>query len=522
MNYTHEFKRGTAPRTIWSHTIKPLQVSITSLLIGALAQGCGLSPYCLQCTEGGALPRDATVQDVATPDARGDGSMCVPSDAAELCNGVDDDCDGTIDEGFDLSSDLAHCGRCENACAEPNAELACRAGACVRTQCQEGFRDLDPEAPGCEYRCPVFPPAEQEECNGIDDDCDGRADEPERLRTPPGDLCRATESTPCAGTRPVCATRGMVTGWFCEYPAGVEYDRNVPNGIALEETRCDGVDNDCDGSTDEPFATLGRACSNDRAGACRDEGTIRCDPMDPARVVCDLRGGVDPVAGAPRPEVCNGVDDDCNGTVDDSDPADPARVREDMVRVRRGALDFWIYRHEASRPDATAARAGDLATRSCSRPGVLPWTNVGFDAAAAACAAAGLRLCTGAEWQAACEGAAASAYPYGSSYDPLRCNGGDRDAIPGGLVDHAVAPTGALAMCASADGALDLSGNVKEWTRDTREMTPAPMPRPIYVVRGGSFESPERGLTCQTDLSRATSDTALASLGFRCCSDRAP
>jgi hypothetical protein len=42
------------------------------------------------------------------------------------------------------------------------------------------------------------------------------------------------------------------------------------------------------------------------------------------------------------------------------------------------------------------------------------------------------------------------------------------------------------------------------------------------VVRGGSFESPRLGLTCQTDLSRATADSVLGGLGFRCCSDEAP
>jgi hypothetical protein len=498
------------------------RITVISLLLSLFTLACGWSPYCIECTEGGASMDASTVDgganDGAHDGANADRVNCIPSDADELCNGMDDNCDGRVDEGFDLSRDLLNCGACGNACSQPNAELECRMGACVLTRCQEGFLDVDPMMAGCEYRCPVFPPADREECNGIDDNCDGRIDEAENLREPPGDLCRTTPGTICAAVRPVCATRMAGTTWYCDYPMGVEFDRNVPNGIVAEETRCDGADGDCDGVPDDSFATLGRACSNELQGACRDEGTIRCDPMDATRTRCDLTGGIDPVPGAPMAETCNGVDDNCDGTVDNSDPMDPARVREDMVNIRRGALNFWIYRYEASRPNASSTSAGDATARSCSRAGVRPWTNVGYTAAAAACAGAGLRLCTGAEWQAACEGAMATAYPYGANYEAATCNGGDRDAVPGGMVDHSVANTGELAMCRSSDGVMDLSGNVKEWTNDSRDMSVPP----IYVVRGGSYESPERGLTCQTDLSRARSDTALPSLGFRCCSDTAP
>jgi iron(II)-dependent oxidoreductase len=96
----------------------------------------------------------------------------------------------------------------------------------------------------------------------------------------------------------------------------------------------------------------------------------------------------------------------------------------------------------------------------------------------------------------------------------MTCNGGDRMTVPAAL------PTGSLAMCTSTDGALDMSGNVKEWTNDRQGMTSSGSP--IYVIRGGSFESPEDGLTCQTMLSQATSDTLLPSLGFRCCSSTPP
>lgn len=47
---------------------------------------------------------------------------------SESCNDQDDDCDGQIDEGFDISSDRANCGSCGQACS--NDELCC-AGVCL-------------------------------------------------------------------------------------------------------------------------------------------------------------------------------------------------------------------------------------------------------------------------------------------------------------------------------------------------------------------------------------------------------
>jgi hypothetical protein len=490
--------------------------------LGLGLSGCALDPYCLGCLEpdGAVEPIDAgTDGESEVRDAqRADRWVCVPTGASEVCDGIDDDCDGRIDEDFDRMSDPRHCGACGNECRYENGEGRCEAGRCVFVSCLPGYVDLDGN-PGCEYACPVFP-VRSEDCNGFDDDCDGAIDEPEDLPPAPLDLCRTTPGTPCAGVVPVCTSRAGRTTWYCDYPREVEFDPLVPNGIALEETRCDGYDGDCDGLRDESFEGLGTACDNGGRGACRDEGVIVCDPRDPTRTICDLSVPPDPVPGAPSPEVCNGIDDDCDGTVDNSDPSDPRRVRDDMVHVVVGGLDFWIYRHEASRPDATATSAGRSSARACGRGGVLPWTSVGHDEAAAACRAAGHRLCTGAEWQAACEGAARTRFPYGNTYEPSTCNGAARDAIPGGPIDSRMEPTGTLSGCRSSSEVFDLSGNAKEWTEDPRGTTSGG--RTIYVVRGGSHESPEFGLTCSTDLSRVTGDTLLPTLGFRCCDDDGP
>ena len=499
--------------------MKRLLIALALSFSSTAFAGCNVEPYCISCPDPNGepdasvafdAPNDANQRD--TPFIPPDAQTCVPLGEDELCNLADDNCNGVVDEGFDFTTNPLHCGGCGQACRFPNSEATCVDSDCVLGECLPGFIDNDTD-PGCEYRCPIFPTM-TEQCNGIDDDCDGLIDEPEDLPAPPSDLCRSTPGTPCAGVTPTCTARAGVTTWFCNYGAGVEFDPIVPNGIVLEETRCDGQDGDCDGLRDEAFADLNGTCDNSARGACRDGGVVRCDPADVTQTVCDLSVAPNPAVGAPSAELCNGVDDNCDGTVDNSDPSDPARIRDDMVHVVRGGRDFWIYRQEASRPDATMTALGASAARSCSSPNVRPWTGVGFADATAACTAAGLRLCTGAEWQSACAGASTTTYPYGAMYSATMCNGADRVAM------SVVLPTASVAMCRSTEGALDMSGNVKEWTNDARGTSGSG--RTIYVVRGGSFDSPELGLTCGTDLSRATSDTILPTLGFRCCSNTAP
>ncbi len=504
-----------------------MRVAVVLALLLAVT-GCELNPYCLNCLgPGDGGDSDDGGDDGGGPDGSidggtdggTDGGSCIPID--EACNGLDEDCDDLIDEDFDLDTDPLNCGQCGESCLVPNAEVECVAGECGIVDCLPGFANLDDGEPGCEYQCPVFPTT-TEQCNGLDDDCDGEEDEVAELPPPPdpSSVCRVTSGTPCQGVTLVCDKRNGLGTWFCDYSDEVEFDPAVPNGVVAEETKCDGFDGDCDGVADDFFGDLGDDCDDGNLGLCRDEGLVVCDPTDDSQTICDFDLGANPTPGAPFAEVCNNIDDNCDGVIDNSDPLDPARIIDDMVNIDPpGPLDFWIYRYEASRVDASDTDAGVLTTRACSQEDVLPWTTVGYDAAAEACDDAGFRLCSAEEWLAACEGVAANLYPYGTSYEAATCNGADFDPIPGLPVDHILQPTGEMAMCVSADGIEDMSGNVKEWTNDPQGMSGG---FTIYTTRGGSYESPALGLTCATVLSQARADTALPTLGFRCCSDTAP
>src|SRR5207249_4732696 len=79
-------------------------------------------------------------------------------------------------------------------------------------------------------------------------------------------------------------------------------------------------------------------CADKGIGACQGKGKFVCDSSK-ASAVCQITTP----GAAPGTEVCDGLDNNCDGIVDNSDPTDPARVKDPMVAVSGGGLTGTVY-----------------------------------------------------------------------------------------------------------------------------------------------------------------------------------
>ncbi len=423
---------------------------------------------------------------------RGGTLQCIGSfPMPESCDAADNDCDGSTDEGYLLMSDPMHCGDCATSCAKPNARGVCAAGTCQIAACLRGYWDIDGMVDtGCEYACEL---RGAEICNGLDDDCDQDVDED---LTPPS-ICPSVGQ--CAGSTAACMGRDR---WRCVFDATVSTNER---GEIVPETTCNGQDDDCDGIADDSFDDKGERCTRG-LGECQTAGVQACNATGDG-LECTA-----PMPPDPGVETCNGRDDDCDGRLDEDVP-------DAWVRI---APTLEIYQYEASRPDSTGTTSGAMDHRPCSTPNRVPWVNVTYGEATAACAAIGARLCSEAEWQSACVGQTSCVFSYATACGVAAnntCNGNPYDADPSRPFDQdALYPTASFAQCYTpwngGDRVYDLSGNVKEWT-----LARSPGVNPL---RGGAYTNPIDGLRCDHDFEIGSDTFLFPDVGFRCCRTVAP
>ena len=175
--------------------------------------------------------------------------------------------------------------------------------------------------------------------------------------------------------------------------------------------------------------------------------------------------------------------------------------------------DFLLYleehgnecgAHPCMYVDEPGSRIHDQGNSYSIQPGYEdhPVVQLTFHGAEAFCEARGAHLCGDADWEAACSGGG-RAYPYGSDYDPLACNGID-------LEQEEPVEVGSLPNCVgAADGLYDMSGNVYEWTAACADGP--------CLIRGGSFDKPAETLRCDSDHEMEGPSGHRADLGVRCC-----
>ena len=256
---------------------------------------------------------DASITD-SGPDA------CVPM--AEVCNGIDDDCDGVIDNGFDLNTDPNNCGMCGHQCLFPNATALCVGGQCALGTCAFGYGDADHNpANGCEC---VMTNGGVEICDGIDNDCNGVIDDNFNLQNDPmncgtcGHHCQFANAIG-ACTAGQCVLDRCLPGFYNidgNPDNGCEYGCLVSNG-GVEI--CDGLDNDCNGMIDDSPIDAGQACFPFGTGCTPNgSGGFNCQGVCRAGTTTCANGFLQCLGfTGPSIEICDNLDNDCNGVVDD-------------------------------------------------------------------------------------------------------------------------------------------------------------------------------------------------------------
>ncbi len=230
----------------------------------------------------------------------------VNTGGVETCNGLDDNCDGNVDEGF---AAVVYADTDGDGYGDPGT------GACGA---RDGYVSDDTD---CDDTNAAINTSASEVCDGVDNNCDGTVDE-----------STATDATiwyPDAdgdgygdayNSQPACtAPDGTLAD-------GTDCDDTKPavNPAAIEV--CDGVDNNCDGFVDESTASDASIWYYDSDGDGFGDASISeaacAQPAgytSPALATdCDdTNAAVSPAAT----EICDGVDNDCDALIDDADPS---------------------------------------------------------------------------------------------------------------------------------------------------------------------------------------------------------
>ena len=211
-----------------------------------------------------------------TQQCQGGSLACVPNvrpDRAETCNGLDDDCDGQTDEGDRAAARVQH---------RPAGRLRRRA----RPQCQGGAISCVPNV------------------------------SPGHVR----DLQRPRRRLQRHGRRRRSGRRRRVQHRQSRHlrAPGVDHCQGGALALRTDESRpraetCNGLDDNCNGATDEPFVDLGSPCTVG-VGACAAQRAMKVCLGDGTGTTCNA------TPGSPAPETCDGMDNDCDGAIDEGNP----------------------------------------------------------------------------------------------------------------------------------------------------------------------------------------------------------
>ena len=311
--------------------------------------GSTVSSSDTDCTDTGEATASALTGDCD------DTVAAVNPGASEVCNTIDDDCDGDIDDADSSVDTSAGSTFYADSDGDGYGDAASSTEACAQPS---GFVG---GATDCDDSDSAVNPAATEVCNTIDDDCDGDTDDAD------SSLDSATADTWYSDSDADGYGSSAVTTLACAQPSGYvaddsdcddsDADRN-PGEVEVcdasdKDEDCDGLADDADSSVSAATQTTFYADSDSDGYGDALTTTDACD--QPSGFVTDSTDcdDADSAVNPGATEVCSGVDDDCDGDIDDDDAS---------VDTSTGGSTFYA--------DSDGDGYGDssVSTQTCAQP----------------------------------------------------------------------------------------------------------------------------------------------------------